>query len=648
MNFGKKVVSASLAVLTSVSMLGGAGIVNVAVGATSVELQAQINLLLAQLQALQTTTTVSCTAPIQPLTVGSTGGGVTAFQNWLVTNGYGSFTPTGYFGPLTQAAVARFQVAAGITPAVGYYGPITMAAVQARCTTATTTTTTTTTTGTGTTTTTSSNTLQGGAGSITVDDSSEFSSEEVGEGEEDVEVLQFSIEADEDSDVEITSIKVEFEQLTAADSEDLNDYVESVSIWLNGKMVGEADADDFSENSDVWTKSISLDDAVVDAGETEDFVVAITALNNLDSGDIDSDAWTVDVLNVRFMDAEGVTTTEDTDADGLEQTFDFESFAGANDVELTVALNDADDDINEGHVIDVDDADDTDNVEILSFTMEADGSDIMVTELPITITTTGEGDEAVIVIDATLWWGDDELATEDVPTGGAVIFQDLEIDISEGDKEEFKISVKLQDTNGALDDGDTVQAQITTTNVDAIEAEDESGEDLATGDLEGSALGEAHSTYDTGIMVEFVSKTEARTFVADDAGEFDQGTFTITFDVTAFDADQRIDFSCEEGGADAAGQGVEYTITNSASNSTVCAVSSNTVDTEDTANTKEVDDDTTRRFILSVTATSAADAYAEVALDSINYGIATDNSNANYYTFNLGDYKTEQVFLNTF
>jgi len=46
MNFGKKVVSASLAVLTSVSMLGGAGIVNVAVGATSVELQAQINLLL--------------------------------------------------------------------------------------------------------------------------------------------------------------------------------------------------------------------------------------------------------------------------------------------------------------------------------------------------------------------------------------------------------------------------------------------------------------------------------------------------------------------------------------------------------------------------------------------------------------------------
>jgi len=35
----------------------------------------------------------------------------------------------GYFGPLTRVAVARWQTANGITPAVGYFGPISRAAI---------------------------------------------------------------------------------------------------------------------------------------------------------------------------------------------------------------------------------------------------------------------------------------------------------------------------------------------------------------------------------------------------------------------------------------------------------------------------------------------------------------------------------------
>jgi peptidoglycan hydrolase-like protein with peptidoglycan-binding domain len=34
------------------------------------------------------------------------------------------------FGPLTRAALARFQKANGITPAVGFFGPITRARVN--------------------------------------------------------------------------------------------------------------------------------------------------------------------------------------------------------------------------------------------------------------------------------------------------------------------------------------------------------------------------------------------------------------------------------------------------------------------------------------------------------------------------------------
>ena len=70
--------------------------------------------------------------PQTDLTVGSIGNGVTWLQNFLVTKNLGTAATalsnvgsTGYFGPLTQAALAEYQASVGIRPAVGYYGPIT-------------------------------------------------------------------------------------------------------------------------------------------------------------------------------------------------------------------------------------------------------------------------------------------------------------------------------------------------------------------------------------------------------------------------------------------------------------------------------------------------------------------------------------------
>ena len=69
------------------------------------------------------------------LKVGTTGSDVRALQQYL--NSHGSVVAasgpgsvgqeTEGFGALTKAAVARFQAAAGITPATGYFGPITRA-----------------------------------------------------------------------------------------------------------------------------------------------------------------------------------------------------------------------------------------------------------------------------------------------------------------------------------------------------------------------------------------------------------------------------------------------------------------------------------------------------------------------------------------
>lgn len=101
---------------------------------TTAELETQIQALLAQIAAMQggsTTATASVTFT-RDLTIGSSGADVTALQNWLIKGGYAiPAGATGYFGAQTQSALAKYQAAAGITPAAGYFGPVTRAKVNA-------------------------------------------------------------------------------------------------------------------------------------------------------------------------------------------------------------------------------------------------------------------------------------------------------------------------------------------------------------------------------------------------------------------------------------------------------------------------------------------------------------------------------------
>src|SRR3989344_5421531 len=90
---------------------------------TVAELQTQINALMAQLAALQGGGAVTGGQALSNfntnLTIGSRGTDVSALQSYLVANGY--------FGSLTKAAVARWQAANGVAPAVGFFGPISRA-----------------------------------------------------------------------------------------------------------------------------------------------------------------------------------------------------------------------------------------------------------------------------------------------------------------------------------------------------------------------------------------------------------------------------------------------------------------------------------------------------------------------------------------
>ncbi|MDD4761428.1 MAG: peptidoglycan-binding domain-containing protein [Candidatus Pacebacteria bacterium] len=169
----KKLVSIALSLTTVVWLSGAAMAVPVAQAQSTTDLQSQIAALLAQIQQLQaqlnaaggsttTGTSVACSFT-RSLTVGSTGADVKCLQQYLNASGFtiattGAGSPgneSTYFGSLTKAAVAKWQAAKGVSPAVGYFGTISRAKYTEIASTTTTTGTTTTTTGTTTTTTTS-------------------------------------------------------------------------------------------------------------------------------------------------------------------------------------------------------------------------------------------------------------------------------------------------------------------------------------------------------------------------------------------------------------------------------------------------------------------------------------------------------------
>lgn len=127
----------TLAVATGVWLSGVAMFVPVA-QAQGLDLQAQINLLLEQVKDLQLQLAAQGGSPAlvattftQNLTLGSTGAEVKALQQFLNGSGFpvsasGAGSPgneSTYFGAKTQAALAKYQAAKGITPSVGYFGP---------------------------------------------------------------------------------------------------------------------------------------------------------------------------------------------------------------------------------------------------------------------------------------------------------------------------------------------------------------------------------------------------------------------------------------------------------------------------------------------------------------------------------------------
>ena len=666
------------------------------------------------------TSTGSCTFT-RDLAEGMSGADVTCLQDYLKSSGHFpvTTTSTGFFGPTTKASVVAWQQKNNVSPTLGYFGaksraaysvmggvvpPITGGTFPAGCTSnvgfsvttgmscaggtnlpagcASTVGYSSTTgmkcdgssTGGGST----GGPLTGGAGSVSSYKLvSGLTNEKVGEDEEDKEVAGLEIEADDGSDLEFTAVKLTFNEGTA--NSDFDNYATEVSVWFDGEEVARVDADKFNSDNN-WIATISLDDgAVLGAGETGELVVAVSGINNLDSGDA-TETWTVDFTQVRFRDASGDSTSEDPAT--AARTFSFESFATAVNAELKIAVNA--DNVNDPHVIDVHASDDTNDVPVLSFSLEAEGdSDLTIDKLSASTTMTGTTNTDVddLVKEITLWIEGEEIASgtavedADGASVGLVetyLFDDLNYTIAAGDKVEAEIRASFHSIADNLDAGDTIRVDITEAETDTTtmwDVDDETGERLVDADISGTATGGAHAVYDIGLNVDFVSASATTDGAsAGFSGGDDTGKYRIVFDVTSFgddiflDADVTASTTANTISSLTTGDdGILWaTTTNSTATTTVgslpltlfeCVGSEGANSTAPDVTTAGalsygVPQGETRRCTLSIDIGPAgADIQMGVRIRGINWDVDSGDSHASLYTFDLGEFMTNTISL---
>ncbi len=617
-------------------------------------LMAQIAALQAQIAALQGGSTVAAPSAMSysqvgTLRQGSRGPAVVALQQALNNHPAIMIATDGVYGAGTAAAVRTFQMDRGLT-ADGVAGPMTAAALNSYLMSMAPVTPTTP----GVVTPTMPSGLSGGAGQLEdVDILSSYSNEEILEGASGADgiVMEFEIEADNGSDLMIQNVRLELEH-TGAGSEQLDDYISEVNVWTGGSVVGSADVDDFSESSDVYSRSIQLNNVIVRDGDKARFLVSVDALNNIDSDDLD-ETWELTLDSIRYVDAQGAVIT-DASAGELDEPdatveFTFEDLQSSGDVEFRVSKGD---NSPEDQVVEIDDVSDTNDVLLLEIELSAEGTDMTIDEIEFDITPTGANANEMIK-EFKLFVDGDEIDSIQSPSIATtvtdqILFTDLEDDfeIRENDTVIVRLVADIFDTDGNFGNGDSIVASYNSDNRDASVVEDENGDDVETADRRGSVTGDVQTFYAEGIAVTFVSSNAVETFNADDAGESDQARYTIVFDVESFGDDFYIDRTvAEDEDQGDAGEGLSFLITNTADNTAVGLLSSSTTEAEDNANVFFVQEGEKRRFTLTVNVTATTSDFAEVSLEAINFGTANDNSNDEFFTSNLEDFKTDPLFL---
>ena len=585
---------------------------------TAEELQAMINDLLAQIAKLEATTSVSagtgsCVSIMAPLTIGSTGADVTALQNRLIA--WGEVIPagaTGYFGTQTQSALASWQGKNAVSPAVGYYGPITKAAMDAKCSDMD-----------------DSDDDMSLSGEGTLDTVEVDDSEDPEEGESDVEVMVVTLEADDDIEVD----RMTFTASSTAGSEtDPWDVFETISLWVDGDMIAEFDAEDEDEYLDEDTGEFRFNDLelILEEGEEVEVSVAVSVQNGVD--DAGTAAWDLTLDEIRYFDADGVATDEDGPLGEIGDAINFtiETEGEGDDFDLSSSSEDPD-----AMTIAVEE-DEEEAVGIFAFSLDADGSDddIEVNELTLEVTTNIDADD--FVNDFYLEIDGEEFDAESY-TGGTTTTLVFDIDGDITVDADDELTAMLYAEIEVDENFNTATIQAATVSYEAEGADDIDANDTVTG--------EEHTVISTGIVVpqEGVSFD---TSTSNDGNGNVIGTFDIEFEVTAFEGDFYIrDLASTT--ANATTEGVEFAVLDSQGNEVTTGVTAVlSTDGDEENGFFYVEEGETDTLTLSVTVDPSATGQFRVVLEEVWYDEDKTLGSADGRTLTpASDYRTGYVTI---
>jgi len=586
---------------------------------STTDLQAQINALLAQIAALQGNTgTTAAVTFSQDLTLGSSGAQVTALQNWLISKGFAiTAGATGYFGAQTQAALAKYQASAGITPASGYFGPITRAKVNAMAGTGT---------GTGTGTNTGSNnggSLSGGEADL--NDFKLLSEDSSGdEGEEGVDLATAEFDVD-DGDARIERAELTFDSASSTLEDRPWQYFDTITVSSNGKEVGDVDASDRDEWDEVSTGTYTISltglDVVVEEGDTASLTFSADIADSIDESDLAQD-FSIYVENdgIRATDAEGIQQYIGKTSDDVDFGFGEED---NGDLSIKAAKNEDPD----ASILVADDKDESEDYTVFAFNLDNKGdADSLVTDVTVNVATTS-ATLTNMVRRATLMVDGDEFDGDINYNTGEITFEDIDTEIAADDDMTFEVSVRLK---GGASNG-TIKLSVAAAGIEAEGVD--SGDDA---DVSGSISGETHTVALTGVAVEAVSTSQSVTTPGQDATK-SYGTYTIKFDVTALEDDAFISSTTFSG---ATTDGVGYVTIGNAFTGTTTAVLTSTADLV-SGGRYQVDEGETETFTLTVTLDPSSTGIYGVRLDEVNFNdtnaagdtvFTVDSSNEDFRT----------------
>lgn len=488
----------------------------------------------------------SCGVFTRNLTLGSTGSDVADLQTFLISKGVMTLpagVAKGYFGPLTQQSLARYQASVGIAPAAGYFGPITRANVAAACSIAA--------PGNPVTPTPGTPTLSGGEASLTDYDSpSRYSNEDLEEG---ATAKVFAAEFDvDDGDIRLERVDVRVEAVNQTNEDEPWKQLETIELYLNGDRIATKDVD----NKNDWSRQASTEspsgsrsyevrftglDEIIEEGESVELEIAVTASDRIDDGDL-TQSWKIWIPTngIRATDGEGIQ--QYTGDDDESKVFSIE-VADSGDV----SIRESDDDLDAAILI-VDTDDKSATHEVFRFEIDNRDADIFVNTLTIVASTSDTNIEDVLS-ELTVEIDGDEYHYDTASTTGNLgeytfDFEDNgdEIPVDEDDRVEVVVLARFNKSNGNYDEGTQVQFGAGRIDGATYGAVALTAEGQATGDdtdVSGRQEGAVHTLRTTGVVLTGNSAS-ATVRQAQFAGDTEKGVFEIEVTVAALEEDAYI------------------------------------------------------------------------------------------------------------